>query len=152
MKRRPLEKFNSALSLFVALALGADHHHSAVSLDNFALIAHRFYGRSYFHFSFLLDFSCMRRALRFAAPRDSSFRQIIRAHFKLHRVAFDDTDIVHAKFAGNVCRDGMPVRKLYFECCVGQRFQHFAFRFDYVVLGHENFLRLIFDRFVAFAF
>ena len=40
----------SALSLFVALALGANHHHSAVSLDHFALIAHRFYRRSYFHF------------------------------------------------------------------------------------------------------
>ena len=57
MKRRPLEKFNSALSLFVALALGADHHHSAVSLDNFALIAHRFYGRSDFHSFFLLVYS-----------------------------------------------------------------------------------------------
>ena len=46
-----------ALSLFVALALGADHHNSAVSLDNFALFAHRFYGRSDFHSFFLLVYS-----------------------------------------------------------------------------------------------
>ena len=43
-----------ALSLLMALALGANHHYSAVSLDHFALIAHRFYGRSYFHFIFSL--------------------------------------------------------------------------------------------------
>ena len=43
-----------ALSLFVALALGADNHNSAVSLDNFALIAHRFYRRSNFHCNFSL--------------------------------------------------------------------------------------------------
>ena len=130
----------------MALALGANHHHSAVSLDHFALIAHRFYGRSYFHFSFLLDSFFVKARLRFAAPRDSSFRQIIRTHFKLYGVAFDDTDIVHTKLARNVCRDGVTVGKLHFECCVGQRFKHLAFRFDYVVFGHENFLRLIFDR------
>ena len=38
-----------ALSLFMALALGANYHNSTVSFDNFALIAHRFYRRSYFH-------------------------------------------------------------------------------------------------------
>ena len=38
----------------MALALGADYHYSAVSFDNFALVAHRFYRRSNFHFSFSL--------------------------------------------------------------------------------------------------
>ena len=32
-----------ALSLLMALALGADYHNSAVSFDNFALIAHFLY-------------------------------------------------------------------------------------------------------------
>lgn len=38
----------------MALALGADDHNSTVSFDNFALIAHRFYRRSDFHFLFSL--------------------------------------------------------------------------------------------------
>ena len=45
-----------ALSLLMALALGADNHYSTVSFNNFALIAHRFYRRSNFHCIFLLDF------------------------------------------------------------------------------------------------
>ena len=40
--------------MLVALALGADDHYSTVSFDNFALIAHRFYRRSYFHCLFSL--------------------------------------------------------------------------------------------------
>ena len=43
----------------MALALGADHHHSAVSFNNFALVAHRFYRRSDFHFYFLLDLNAV---------------------------------------------------------------------------------------------
>lgn len=179
----------SALSLFVALALGANHHHSAVSLDHFALIAHRFYGRSYFHFIFSLmlllcaaafanglhayyalqnnfrpafriltrdvvlpasaarppvgaqsDFS-LSAELRFAPPGDSSLSQIVGTHFEFYGIAFDDSDIIHAKFSRNIRRDGVTVGKLYFECGVGQRFEHFALRFDYVVFGHKNFLR-----------
>ena len=41
---------HSALSLLVALVLGTDDHDFAVSLDDFALVAHRFDRRSYFHF------------------------------------------------------------------------------------------------------
>ena len=33
----------SALSLFMALVLGADDHDLAVSFDDFAFVAHRFY-------------------------------------------------------------------------------------------------------------
>ena len=43
-----------ALSLFMALTFWTNYHNSAVSFDNFALIAHRFYRRSDFHFFFLL--------------------------------------------------------------------------------------------------
>ncbi len=39
-----------ALTLFMALVLGTDYHNFAVSLYYFALIAHGFYRRSYFHF------------------------------------------------------------------------------------------------------
>lgn len=52
-----------ALSLFVALTLGADNHNSAVSLDNFALIAHRFYRRSNFHCIFSLLIKILRRRI-----------------------------------------------------------------------------------------
>ena len=69
-----------ALSLFMALALGTNYHYSAVSFDYFALIAHRFYRRSNFHFLFSLLISLFVE-LRLATPRDSAFRQIVRAHF-----------------------------------------------------------------------
>ncbi len=38
-----------ALSLLVVFVLGTDNHDFAVSFNNFALIAHRFYRRSDFH-------------------------------------------------------------------------------------------------------
>ena len=37
------------LSLLMALVFRTDHHDFAVSLDHFALVAHGFDGRSYFH-------------------------------------------------------------------------------------------------------
>ena len=51
-----------ALSLFMALIFGADDHNFAVSLDDLALVAHRFYGRSDFHDMLPLDiirFGCV---------------------------------------------------------------------------------------------
>ena len=45
----PRQRQGSALALLVALVLGADDHHLAVSLDYLALIAHRLYRRSNFH-------------------------------------------------------------------------------------------------------
>ncbi len=60
--KRFLENFYGflALSLFMALTLGADYHNSAVSFDYFALVAHRFYRRSDFHciFSLLIKLFC----------------------------------------------------------------------------------------------
>ena len=76
-----------------------------------------------------------------AAPGDPSLGQIVRAHFQLYVVAFDDPDIVHPKLARNISRDRMTVGKLHLECGVGQRFDHFAFRFDYIVFRHRNSLR-----------
>ena len=38
-----------ALSLFMALVFGANDHNFSVSLDDLALVAHGFYGRSDFH-------------------------------------------------------------------------------------------------------
>ena len=43
----------SALTLFV-LGVLADDHHFAFPLDDLAFFAHGFYGRSYFHFWYLL--------------------------------------------------------------------------------------------------
>ena len=41
--------FFSALSLFVIRVLGADDHYLAVSFDDFAFVAHGFYGSTNFH-------------------------------------------------------------------------------------------------------
>jgi len=125
----------------MALALGTDNHYSAVSFDNFALIAHRFYRRSNFHDIFSLLIKSISSRLRLASPRDSAFRQIVRAHFQFYRIPFDDTNIVHTKFTGNIRRDDVTVGKLYTERRVGQRFHYLSFRFDYVVFGHRIFLR-----------
>ena len=43
-------KVSLTLSLLVALVLGTDNHNFAVSFNYFALVAHRLYGRSNFHF------------------------------------------------------------------------------------------------------
>ena len=42
-------RLSLALALLVRLVLGTNNHNFAVALYNFAFIAHRFYGRSYFH-------------------------------------------------------------------------------------------------------
>ena len=128
----------------MALALGADYHYSAVSFDNIALVAQRFYRRSNFHCNFLLDLKLFKSLLRLATPRDSAFRQIVRAHFQLYRIAFDDSNEIHTKITGNIRRDDVTIGKLYLEGCIRQRFDNFTFRFDYVVFGHRKFLRFYF--------
>ena len=61
--KRFLENFTGflALSLFMALALGADNHNSTVSFNYFALIAHMLYRRSDFHCIFSLLIKTFRR-------------------------------------------------------------------------------------------
>jgi hypothetical protein len=43
-----------ALSLLMALVFGTNYHNFSVSFNDFAFVAHRLYGRSDFHFFFLL--------------------------------------------------------------------------------------------------
>ncbi len=85
----------------MALVFRTNNHYSAVSFDYFALVAHGFYRRSDFHFVFSLFYKnafLMGVLLRFASPCDSAFGKIVRTHFQLNRVSFDDTNIVHTKF------------------------------------------------------
>ena len=46
----------------MALVFGTDYHNFAVSFNYLALVAHGFYGRSYFH-NFLLDKVILKVAL-----------------------------------------------------------------------------------------
>lgn len=46
--------YGLTLSLFVAFVFRTNNHYFSVSFDNFALVAHRFNRRSYFHFRYLL--------------------------------------------------------------------------------------------------
>ena len=50
-----------ALSLLMALVFRTNHHNLSISLDDLALVAHRFYRRSDFHKSFLSYFLISRR-------------------------------------------------------------------------------------------
>lgn len=77
-----------------------------------------------------------------AAPRNPPLRQIVRAHFQLDRVPFDDADIVHSQLSRDVRRDDVPVGKPDFERCVGKRLDDLPFRLDDVVFGHNSYLSL----------
>jgi hypothetical protein len=77
--------FLLTLCLLVIGIFLADNHYLAVSFDYLAFIAHRFYRRSNFHIVLLM----------FAAPYDSAFCQIIRAHFDFYLVALDNLNIMH---------------------------------------------------------
>lgn len=56
-----------ALSLLMALVLGANNHNLAFSFDDSAFIAHRLYRRSYFHYCFLRKFFFLN--IRFCCAR-----------------------------------------------------------------------------------
>ena len=66
----------STLFLLV-LRIFADNHYLAVSLDDFALFADRFYRSSYFHFNSSLLSAAENRRPLFVSPGDPSSGQII---------------------------------------------------------------------------
>ena len=63
-----------AYSALLLLMLGilANHHYMALALDDLALFADQFHGRSYLHRCFLLS------ELRLAAPGDTAPGEVVR--------------------------------------------------------------------------
>ena len=64
-----------ALSLLMALVFGTNYHNFSVSFNDFAFVAHRLYGRSDFHFFFLLKvyFTKIFSSKRFSVRKVSFF-------------------------------------------------------------------------------
>lgn len=62
-----------ALSLLMALVFGTNYHNFSVSFNDFAFVAHRLYGRSDFHFFFLLKVYCTENLFFKKIFREESF-------------------------------------------------------------------------------
>jgi hypothetical protein len=112
-----------ALSLLV-LGIFADNHYLALALDDFALFAHGFDGRSYFH---------LFKPPLFASPGYSSARQIIWRHLHGDLVTRKYADEVHTQFSGNVRQNCMTVSDIHLKRGVRQSFYHCALTFNNIV-------------------
>ena len=85
-----------ALTLLM-LRIGADDHHAAFALDDFALLANGFHGRFYLH-----DVNLLYNTRRlFRTPGDPGFGQVVGRHFHGDLVAGQDADEVGPQLAGN---------------------------------------------------
>lgn len=89
--------------------LGADNHYLAVTLDNLALVTHGLNRCSYFH---------NKTPLILVSVGDSSLGYVVRGHFNLNRVAFQNLNVVHSDFSGNGAGYDMSVNEFNLEHCV----------------------------------
>mgnify|MGYP005803983639 CR=1 FL=1 len=78
--------------------LGANDHDFAVSLDDFAFVAHRLDAGSDFH-----------KNLLFVSVNDPALCQVVRRHLDFDSVAFQNSDVVDAEFSSEVCQYDMTV-------------------------------------------
>ena len=85
------------------LGILTDHHNTAFSSDDFALLANLFHGRFNFH----LDTPFLSL---FFSPGDAALGQIVNRNLDRHRVTGENLDIVHAKLSGYMCVHDMPTR------------------------------------------
>lgn len=121
-----------ALTLLM-LRIGADDHHAAFALDDFALLANGFHGRFYLHDVNLLYNT---RRFLFGTPGDSGFGQIVGAHFHRDFVAGQNADEICPQLAGNVSHNNVSVgltlfvEQLDLEHRVGHGFPYDTFYFD----------------------
>ena len=70
------------------------------------------------------------------AEGDTSFREVVRAHFHLHAVTGEDLDVVHTHLAGDVGDDERPVFELHAEHSVGQCLNYRSVHFNAVLFCH----------------
>ena len=117
-----------ALSLLV-LGVLANYHDFALALDDFALLAHRLHGRSYFHLFYLL----------LTSPGDASAGQIVRRHLHRDLIAGENPDEVHSELTGDMGKDGVSLADIYHKHRVGQGFDYRALEFDYIVFCQSKF-------------
>ena len=105
----------------------ADNHHFAVSLDDLALFADGFDGRSDLHDFYLLKISAL-----LGAPCDTTLCQVVGRHLNRHFIAGQNPYEIHAQLAGNMGLDLMSVLEFHNEGRVGKHFLDDAFEFQYI--------------------
>ena len=115
------------------LGVFANYHNATLALDDLALVAHGFDGRSYLH---TVNLHTRTKSL-FTSPCDPTAGQVIRAHLNRDLVAGQDLDKVHPELAGNVCQNGVSIADIYIEHSIRQRISYDALNFDYVVLSQS---------------
>ena len=118
----------SALALLM-LGVLANDHYFALALDDLALFAHGFYGRSDFHLIYLL----------LASPGDAAAGDVIGGHLNRDFVAGKYPNKVHPELTGNMRQNDVAVADIHLEHCVGQGFNHRALEFDYIVFCQSKF-------------
>ena len=116
------------LTLLVLRVL-ADNHDFTLALDDFALLAHGLYGRSYFHLIYLL----------LASPGDPAAGDVIRGHLYRDLVAGKYPDKVHPELTGNVRQYDVAIADIHLEHGIGQGFYNRALEFDYIVFCQSKF-------------
>ena len=122
----------------------ANYHNATLALDDLALLAHGFNGRSYFHTvepPIEMKFSCV----LLTSPSDPAVGQIIGRHLNGYLVTGQDFDEIHPKLTGNVCQNVVAVANVQLEQCIRHRICNDALNFDYVVFC-QDFNLLGFDR------
>lgn len=80
----------------------------------------------------------------FRAPRNTSLGQIIDRNFDGYAVTGQNPDVVHPQLAGYMRCNDVSVLQLDLKGRIRQRFDHNAFKFDYVVFGQKNHSLIIF--------
>ena len=125
-----------SLSLFM-LGVLTDHHDTTLALNNFALFANLFDGWLNLHFVTI--------PFLFGTPSDAALGQVIDRDLDGYLITGQNPYIVHSELARNVGIYDVSVGKLYFEMCVGQRFQYHSLELHNIILRQKNPSSLIYD-------
>ena len=125
-----------SLSLFM-LGVLTDYHDTTLALNNFALFANLFDGWLNLHFVTI--------PFLFGTPSDAALGQVIDRDLDGYLITGQNPYIVHSELARNVGIYDVSVGKLYFEMCVGQRFQYHSLELHNIILRQKNPSSLIYD-------
>ena len=84
----------------------ADHHDATVAANDAAIVAHRLNTRTYFHGA---------STDSFVSVGNTASGEVVRSEFHLNLVAWEDADVMHAHFSGDVRKNFMVIVELDLE-------------------------------------
>ena len=89
--------------------------------------------------TFIVLYLSFQKIILLFSPSDTAFGKVVNRDFNGHGITGENFDIIHAKFAGNMCGHNMAVRQLYLENGIRKCFKHYAvLKFDHIVLRQKN--------------